>query len=293
MGKIYITRKPGATGVAVKMICYINDEEICRIKENETYFIEKENGTYIFKCKLGMGNPVSDSYEINVTNENDVMISAKQNLLKPKVEILYDEGNVEKYTNGVKKAINLKKASDMYQYCLDNGLGSGWNRNWGEKHFGLIENSLMAGEEVLMTFIGLHNYISMTKHDSNFAYAVTNKRIIMAQKKIIGENFQTVSFENVNDITFTSGLAFGILTIDTFKEKFNIALDKISAKKISEQVHSVFDDIRNKSKIESSNTNSYNVVSSADEIKKFKELLDAGAITQEEFDAKKKQLLGV
>ena len=33
--------------------------------------------------------------------------------------------------------------------------------------------------------------------------------------------------------------------------------------------------------------------SAADEIKKFKELLDLGAITQEEFDAKKKQLLGL
>lgn len=32
---------------------------------------------------------------------------------------------------------------------------------------------------------------------------------------------------------------------------------------------------------------------SADQIKKFKELLDMGAITQEEFDAKKKQLLGI
>lgn len=33
--------------------------------------------------------------------------------------------------------------------------------------------------------------------------------------------------------------------------------------------------------------------SAADELKKFKELLDMGAITQEEFDAKKKQLLGL
>lgn len=31
----------------------------------------------------------------------------------------------------------------------------------------------------------------------------------------------------------------------------------------------------------------------ADEIKKYKELLDSGAITQEEYDAKKKQLLGL
>lgn len=34
-------------------------------------------------------------------------------------------------------------------------------------------------------------------------------------------------------------------------------------------------------------------VSAADEIKKFKQLLDDGIITQEDFDAKKKQLLGL
>ena len=33
--------------------------------------------------------------------------------------------------------------------------------------------------------------------------------------------------------------------------------------------------------------------SSADELKKYKELLDSGVITQEEFDAKKKQILGL
>ena len=35
------------------------------------------------------------------------------------------------------------------------------------------------------------------------------------------------------------------------------------------------------------------LASSADELKKYKELLDCGIITQEEFDAKKKQLLGL
>ena len=34
-------------------------------------------------------------------------------------------------------------------------------------------------------------------------------------------------------------------------------------------------------------------LSPADELKKFKELLDMGVISQEEFDAKKKQLLGL
>ena len=34
-------------------------------------------------------------------------------------------------------------------------------------------------------------------------------------------------------------------------------------------------------------------IGSADELKKYKDLLDCGVITQEEFDAKKKQLLGL
>lgn len=46
-----------------------------------------------------------------------------------------------------------------------------------------------------------------------------------------------------------------------------------------------------------SNTNSaveqQNNLSVADEILKFKQLLDSGIISQEEFDAKKKQLLGL
>lgn len=41
------------------------------------------------------------------------------------------------------------------------------------------------------------------------------------------------------------------------------------------------------------NKNGSAQVTSADELKKYKDLLDSGVITQEEFDAKKKQLLGL
>lgn len=49
----------------------------------------------------------------------------------------------------------------------------------------------------------------------------------------------------------------------------------------------------NAPKSSSGNNNTVSSASVADELKKFKELLDLGAITQEEFDAKKKQLLGL
>ena len=59
--------------------------------------------------------------------------------------------------------------------------------------------------------------------------------------------------------------------------------------------------VRPKDKQEASNNvapavafnNTSTRVSDSDEIKKYKELLDSGIITQEEFEAKKKQLLGL
>ena len=181
----------------------------------------------------------------------------------------------------------MRTGEEMYDYCIKNGYGSGMTRGWGIKHFNLAAAALGPDEEVKMCFIGLHNYRSMTQHDSNFAYVVTNKRIIMSQKKLIGETFQTVSLGNINDITFESGLAFGIMTIDTIREKFNICLDKVSAKKINEEIHTVLDSLKRIS------TDTNGNISAADEIKKYKELLDLGAITQEEFDHKKKELLNL
>ena len=46
-------------------------------------------------------------------------------------------------------------------------------------------------------------------------------------------------------------------------------------------------------KTDSSQNTTIQTISSADELKKYKELLDEGIITQTEFDAKKKQLLNL
>lgn len=182
----------------------------------------------------------------------------------------------------------MRTAEEMYQYCVDNGFGTGWNRKWGVKHFSLIEQALNADEQIIMCFIGLHNYDS-SNHDSNFAYAITNKRIIMAQQKVIGQNFQTVSLENVNDVSMSTSLLMGVITVDTIKEKFNVGVDKITAKKINDMIHDI---LLTTKKNETAPIPTANNISVADEILKFKKLFDMGAITQEEFEKKKAELLG-
>lgn len=185
----------------------------------------------------------------------------------------------------------MKTAKEMYQYCTDNKYGSGFSKGQSLKHFTLIENMLQANENILFAFIGLHNYVSTTQHDNNFAYAITDTRILMAQKKVVGQATQVVSLQNVNDITFTSGFIYGIITIDTTKECFNIAVDKITASNIFKKLYSVFFDLKS-----TPNATSKSIVqdiSAIDQIKEFKELLDLGIITQEEFNKKKKQILNL
>ncbi len=181
----------------------------------------------------------------------------------------------------------MKTAREMYQYCVDNGYGEGMSEKWGIKHFSLIEQALNNDENVAMCFIGLHNYISMTKHDNNFAYAITDKRIIMAQQKFFGQVLQSVALDGVNDITLNMGMMLGVITIDTIREKFNVAVNKSAAKNINDKIHETLLSLKEPKK------ETVQKSSEADEILKFKNLFDNGIITQEEFEQKKKQLLGL
>ena len=65
----------------------------------------------------------------------------------------------------------------------------------------------------------------------------------------------------------------------------------IYARKRAEHVYSTIIAIINKNKVPIQNSESMSSLSPADEILKYKKLLDIGAITQEEFNSKKKQLL--
>lgn len=89
------------------------------------------------------------------------------------------------------------------------------------------------------------------------------------------------SIADVNKIPFCSGM-------------FSYAPANDYAKSLCEDIRKAMNEYQQAaSQIEVAPTTVIQQVSAADELKKFKELLDLGIITQEEFDAKKKQLLGL
>ena len=50
--KIIVMRQPSYVGMALKMICYINGEEICKLANNDYFEKNLKKGTYFFKCRL-------------------------------------------------------------------------------------------------------------------------------------------------------------------------------------------------------------------------------------------------
>lgn len=286
-------------------------EIVIRILEAGNFEIIQDkhlDSKFIIKCKSPMNflkNSWAASIEINTYLSSDIVhmdirnVSFQDNSWTREMysKLLSDlkTSSLSFYEKTLESSSlnrpQLNTAAGMYQYCLDNNFGCGKNQDWAEKQFRLIEYSLGKDEEVLMCFIGMHSSQSMKTNDKNFAYAITNKRIIMAQKRIIGEAFQTVTINNLNDVTLVTGIVLGTITIDTIKEKFNVTLDKNVAKRINDKIHDLLLELHSKGAAYSSDSSSIKTFSVADELLKYKELLDMGVLTQEEFDEKKKQLL--
>ena len=76
---------------------------------------------------------------------------------------------------------------------------------------------------------------------------------------------------------------------------FSATLGTAKYKQLQKDMPGIYEDIRNRvnEAKDAQNTPVTAALSPAEELKKFKELLDMDVISQEEFDAKKKQLLGL
>ena len=179
----------------------------------------------------------------------------------------------------------LRTAEDMYDYCKTYDMGIGSFKFWSVKHFRLIEEELKPTESVFTAFVVL--LIGF-----NYSFAITNDRILMSKQALVGSFVKSISLLNINDITLRKDFIHGFIEIDTTKERVSVVVVKKCADNIHECIHKSLDMAKqfSASKLSESQTLAY---SEADELMKFKKLLDDGIITSEEFESKKRQLLGL
>ena len=90
-------------------------------------------------------------------------------------------------------------------------------------HANVVEKHLNPGEEVNYVFAAQRGYSSYDIF-STFVVVLTNKRIVLAQKRILfGYTFLAVTPDMFNDLTVNSGIIWGKVNIDTIKEVITLS----------------------------------------------------------------------
>ncbi len=178
----------------------------------------------------------------------------------------------------------LLHCDDFVHYVETKKTGNESLPGWMKKHFKVVENSLLNGEYGVVCFM-----LMIGKSSKRVAGVLTNKRLIIAQDKLIGNQLITISINNINDIYIKNGLIDSTLVIDSFKE----TLQFTGLKKLVQNTNSELNNALNyvKNNLINNNDTIVTKTSKYDELKKIKELLDTDIITQEEFDSEKEKIL--
>lgn len=122
----------------------------------------------------------------------------------------------------------------------------------------------------------------------------SNVQITVTDKRVFGNNSAGKRVDlPLDTISAVGTSAFSALAVTAASgvNKFTMLKNR---DEIQDAISKLLIQRQNKEKTVSQTTIKQEIQqSNADELRKYKELLDSGTITQEEFDAKKKQLLGV
>lgn len=150
----------------------------------------------------------------------------------------------------------------------------------GKKYFTSIISELKDDEELLF-------FCQAKEGKTDGTFLLTSKRVSFLKIAFLsGVSVVSMSIDKINSISKKKEMLKGELEIwdNSGKVVYSVPSGYL------DEIESYINQARNKS---NSSAPATNQVSAADEILKFKNLLDQGIINQEEFDKKKKELLGI
>ncbi|GCF92919.1 hypothetical protein NRIC_08100 [Enterococcus florum] len=180
----------------------------------------------------------------------------------------------------------MKHAEQMYTYCKERGYFSGSDRSFTLKLFEVIEKYLTPEEEVLLCFVGVHNRRSATSNEGFYAYALTNQRLMMGQKKLLGDDIKSLSLQSIQDIRLHKDSTTALLELHTADGPIKIMLTEYESEDIYQSLrHQLFHSV------DSSSEKGTPPESAAEQLLKFKEMLDDQLITKEDFEKLKNEIL--
>ncbi|HHE7005714.1 TPA: PH domain-containing protein [Staphylococcus aureus] len=135
-------------------------------------------------------------------------------------------------------------------------------------------------------------YVTSGLYNNTYLIVCTDLRLLFLDKGMIyGLKFHEFPFEKINSVSYKKGLLFGEIIIHHGSSSITIgSITKNTVSRMAETIQEQISIRESSMKPSNSEKTSFSV---ADELIKYKELLDAGVLSQEEFDKKKQQLLGI
>lgn len=299
MGQLLIKREKSMVAVAVRMNCYVNNQIVCKLKNGEEMTYDAGDSVIEFKCNFG-SNPMSDVVCIDMTGKDIVQISAKQGAWKP-IMTLSENGVV--LSPETKKNAIVKKPIFTPTKAVGGYFGiNETTREWavGRGLIPSMKNAAIYSYDDIIDFELIEDGTSVTK--GGLGRAAVGGLVFGGVGAIVGgvtggkkanqkctSMMVKITVNNVNaPVEYIK-----LITSSVDKKSFTYKGAFQNAQEIVSLLQLICNQRDAEKTAESVVTTSIQEPSPADEIRKFKALLDEGIITEEEFQAKKRQLLGL
>lgn len=299
MANLIIKREKSMIGFAVQMNCHVNDRLICSLKNGEEKSLDVADGIIQFQCNLP-NNPKSDIIYLDLSTADSVCISIKQGSWKPKVAIsdeslIVSKREIKDNNIVLKKEFSPSKVVGGY-FGIDET-----SRQWaiGKGLIPSLKNAVPYSYDDIVDFELIEDGTSVTKGGLGRAavggvlFGGIGAMVggVTGGKKAHQKCTSLMIKITVNNINAPTEY-IKLITSPTDKKSIMYKSSFQNAQEIISLLQLICSESEDKKLIETTNV-SVNEVSVADEIRKFKALLDDGIITEEEFNAKKNQLLGL
>lgn len=135
-------------------------------------------------------------------------------------------------------------------------------------------------------------YTGRKKESFPGVFVVTDKRVFVHSKMLFAVRMESFNLIDLNSIDSTSnGVTGSKIKLNSNTKSIEVLVSYKSS--VATRIIDMLDIEMNKAKNKNNLSQLNEVSSEADELLKFAELRDKGIITSDEFEAKKKQLLGL
>ncbi len=300
MGKIVILRKRAWCGMGAKMDCYVDERRVCQLNIDEEFSYSTDNPLISFRCQLGAFSPSSEKYTVDLQKNPMVAITVKQGAWKPTVSLSDIEGFSLQFVSDDFGESEVSESSlpplkfiptssvgcyfgineITHQFAVGHGIFASFDKASVYAYNNLISFELIEDGSSLVTgglgraVVGgaLFGGIGAIVGGVTASKRVEQKCSSLAVKLTINSTASPIEYINL----VTS-------VVDKSSLQYRSAF--ASAQKILSLLEIIIHEQ------EPRNT-SHQEVSTADEIRRYKELCDDGIITEDEFKRKKEKLLG-